>query len=444
MPKIIKIKRGLDIPLSGAPTADIENDSITERFGIVPDDFPGYKWKAAVEPGQTVKAGEKLLYAKEDDSICLVSPANGTVEEVHRGERRKIEYVSVKGKADLGKAVTPAAGDRESILETLKKSGLFAMLRQRPFDMVPFMPDVPRDIFVTAFDTAPLAARMLDFTDSKMLEKGLEILAKLTDGKVYLSVPTNSGITSRIAEVVEFEGPHPAGNVGTQIAVINPINKGEVVWTLDAITAARIGRLFNDGTLDFTAYVALSGPDVRNPHIIKTTIGADIMPLLKGQITDGEEHKRVISGNVLTGKKVTADDSFLRFPYRQITVIDEGDDADEFMGWASLNPRKYSVSGTFPTFLKGLGKGFHFDARLRGGHRAMIMNNEYDKVFPMDIYPEYLIKAIMAKDIERMEKLGIYEVASEDFALPEFVDTSKIELQKIVRDGLDYLRQETI
>ncbi len=444
MPKVIKIKKGLDIPITGRVSGKETRDTSTDLFGLVPDDFTGYKWKCGVKPGDTVKAGDPLLYAKEDEDIKLVSPADGTVADVHRGERRKIEYVSVKGTPALAVPGKPTAKSREDILEALKKSGLFAMLRQRPFDMVPFMPQTPRDIFVTAFDTAPLAAVMLDGEVRIYLEAGLEILKKLTDGHVYLSVPDGVEVKSNVADVVAFQGPHPAGNVGTQIASIDPVNKGDVVWTLDAVTAARIGRYFAKGELDFTARVALTGPEVKAPHVIATTIGAAVAPLVKGQIKDDDSHKRIISGNVLTGKKVKAEDGFLRYPYRQITVIQEGDQADEFMGWASLDPHKYSVRGTFPTFLKGLGKGFNFDARIRGGHRAMIMNNEYDRVFPMDIYPEYLIKAILAKDIDRMEKLGIYEVAPEDFALPEFVDTSKLELQKIVADGLDYLRQETI
>lgn len=444
MPKVIKIKKGLDIPLTGAVSGNETRDTSTNLFGIVPDDFPGYKWKCGVKPGDTVKAGDPLLYAKEDENIKLVSPADGTVQEVHRGERRKIEYVSVEGKPAMAVGGKPSAKSREEILGALKASGLFAMMRQRPFDMVPFISQVPRDIFVTAFDSAPLAAEMLNSDVKIYLEAGLELLKKLTDGKVYLSVPSGVEISSNAAEVISIQGPHPAGNVGTQIANINPVNKGEVVWTLDAVTAARIGRYFAKGELDFTARVALTGPEVNNPHIIVTAVGASIASLVKGQIIENNVHKRIVSGNVLTGKTVSPENGFLRFPYRQITVIEEGDQADEFMGWASLDPRKYSVRNTFPTFLKGLGKGFKFDARVRGGHRAMIMNNEYDRVFPMDIYPEYLVKAILAKDIDRMEKLGIYEVAPEDFALPEFVDTSKLELQKIVSDGLDYLRQETI
>lgn len=443
MSKIIRIKKGLDIPLEGAASDRTTVDVRSVLFGITPDDFPGYIWKAAVKAGDMVAAGDALLYAKEDERLCLTSPVAGKVAEIHRGERRKIEYVSVeKGERqesrDFGKAT-----DKNARMDALMRSGLFAMMRQRPFDIVPFVGVTPRDIFVTAFDTAPLAPEMTGGEENRWLEAGLKALAAFTSGKVYLSVRAGSGITSSVAEVHEFEGPHPAGNVGTQIAAIKPVNKGETVWTLDAVTASRIGRLMETGKVDYSARVALTGPDMKDPHVVETTVGASLATLLDGQL-DGQKTIRLISGNVLTGVRVQTANGFLRYPYRQITAIDEGNDADEFMGWASLDPKKYSVKRTFPAFLRGLSKPFNFDARVKGGHRAMILSGEYDKVFPMDIYPEYLIKAIMAKDIERMEQLGIYEVAPEDFALPEFVDTSKIELQKVVRDGLDYLRKETL
>lgn len=444
MSKVIKIKKGLNIPLEGAPSMELTKDSPIQKVAIVPEDFPGYTWKTAVKSGDKVSKGTPLLYAKEEPKLCLTSPVCGVVEEVNRGERRKIMYVSVVADGESRSEEFGKPEDPVAIKETLLKSGLFAMLRQRPFDIVPFAEIPPRDIFVTAFDTAPLAGPIISQDEIPMLEAGLAALSKLTHGKVYLSVAKGSGIESKVAETVEFEGPHPAGNVGTQIAAIAPVNKGETVWTLDAETAVRIGRLIGSGIPDYSTRVALTGAEMKNPHMVETVIGISLESLLKGELKTGESKIRVISGNVLTGVMVNAQDGYLRYPYRQITAIPEGDDADEFMGWASLNPGKYSVKKTFPTFLHGLTKPFKFDARVKGGHRAMILSGEYDKVFPMDIYPEYLIKAIMARDIERMEQLGIYEVAPEDFALPEFVDTSKIELQKLVREGLDYLRKETL
>jgi Na+-transporting NADH:ubiquinone oxidoreductase subunit A len=304
-------------------------------------------------------------------------------------------------------------------------------------------PDVvPRDIFITAFDSAPLAVDIISPTDKNYLEEGIRQLAKLTDGTVYLGARFGSGISVAGAEVVEFQGPHPVGNVGVQIANIKPVNKGEVVWALDARAVVRIGKLFVDKTLDTTAEVAITGPEIEKPQVVKTTIGVALDTLLKGKLKSSQTTQRIISGNVLTGYKATLDADFLRYPYRQVTAIQEGETTDEFMGWASLSPKKFSVKHSFPAFLRGLKKPFDFDARVKGGVRAMIVSGEYDKVFPMDIYPEYLLKAIIANDIDKMEKLGIYEVAPEDFALAEFVDTSKIELQHIVKEGLARLRKE--
>lgn len=440
MAETIRIKKGLDIPLKGQPSSDVTDDTATTLFAICPDDFPGHTWKVVVKPGDAISAGQPLLADKATELVKLVSTVSGKVQEVNRGERRHIEFVSVSKEADSSPIKLAPAKTPQQIKESILVSGLWAMMRQRPYDIVP-SPDVePRDIFVTAFDSAPLAPTLLTKSLQPWLEEGLKALSRLTGGKVYLGAKAGSGISSKAAEVYEFEGPHPAGNVGTQIAAIKPVNKGETVWTLDAATAARIGKLCATGEFDFTTEVALTGPGVKNPAMVRTTIGASIESLLKGKLA-ADSGLRIISGNVLTGKRVQKD-GFLHFPYQQITVIEEGDHADEFMGWASINPYKYSVKHSFPAFLRGLSKPFDFDARIKGGHRAMILSGEYDSVFPFDIYPEYLIKAIIAGDIDRMEKLGIYEVAPEDFALPEFVDTSKIELQKIVRDGLDNLRKE--
>lgn len=445
MAKHIRIKKGLDIKLSGEATGNPVADTSISLFGIVPDDFPGHVWKARVKPGDKVKAGSTLLSDKAGDKIALVSPVAGTVKAIERGERRKILAVTVEAaKGDEAKLQEEfeISLNQDSIRETLLKSGLWAMMRQRPFDIVPEAASVPRDIFITAFDSAPLAPQLVEEKDLPYLETAIKVLSTLTEGKVYLGVHAESNINSEIAETIHFEGPHPAGNVGVQIAAVRPVNKGETVWTLSADAAVRIGKLFTGGKVDWNVKVAVTGPEVVKPHYVETKAGASLAQLLKGSLPAETEDIRVISGNVLTGVRVEVAKDFLRWPYRQITVIKEGSHADEFMGWASMNPSKYSVKRTFPAFLRGLAKPFPFDARIKGGHRAMILSEEYDKVFPFDIYPEYLLKAIKAGDIDQMEKLGIYEVAPEDFALPEFVDTSKIELQKLVREGLDKLRAE--
>ncbi len=436
MAREINIKKGLDIPLEGK--AEGKPESIKAGLiGICPDDFPGYTWKCDVKPGDIVAKGSPLFHAKEAEAIKLVSPAAGTVEEVRRGERRKILAVTVKTGEDASFQLTAT-----NLKEKLMQSGLWAMMRQRPYDVVPDANAEPRDIFVTAFDSSPLAGNVIPNHIAEYLEPGLEALKTLTKGTVYLAVRPGQGLRTKAATVLDMIGPHPAGNASVQIAAVAPINKGETVWTIDAGSVARIGMLVKKGYCDYRAEVAITGPAAVKTKKVVTEIGASLSEILKGELKEGES-LRVISGNVLTGVKVNPATDFLRFPYRQITIIEEGDNADEFMGWASMNPKKFSIKRTFPAFLRGLEKPFNFDARIKGGHRAMILSGELDKVFPFDIYPEYLIKAMMAGDFDKMEKLGIYEVAPEDFALPEFVDTSKQELQKLTRESLERLRKDS-
>lgn len=440
--KNIKIKRGLDIPLNGRPSDEITVVS-PSLVGIVPDDFEGHRWKNCVKEGDEVNIGTPLLHDKNSGKIKLVSPIAGKVREIRRGERRKILAVVVEKSLSESSASSPEYNlslDSDNIRSTLLESGLWSQMRQRPFDIVPDADSIPRDIFITAFDTAPLAPALYDDDDVPYIEKGLEVLGIVSGRKPYIAVNRSAHEFSN-GETLLVQGPHPAGNVGVQIAAIAPVNKGETVWTLNVRSLIRIGKLYCGKGLDWSAKVAVTGPEVENPHFVDTVVGIAVSELMEPFKMREEHPLRIISGNVLTGKTVDKN-GFLRFPYYQITVIEEGNEADEFMGWASMNPKKYSIKRTFPAFLRGLSKPFDFDARIKGGRRAMILSGELDKVFPFDIYPEYLLRAIQAGDIDRMEKLGIYEVAPEDFALPEFVDTSKQELQQMVRESLDMLREE--
>ncbi len=443
MSRKLKIRKGLDIKMAGGVDDLAAVDAPqSASYAIIPDDFIGFVAKPAVKEGDKVSAGAPLLYDKRDEALKLVSPVTGTVEAIVRGERRKILRVVVKpdgGNDRLTHAVS--VKDEAEARNLLKNSGLWAMMRQRPYDIVPNPDAVPRDIFVTAIDSAPLSVSPAAYySDKATLEAAVALLSKMTRGKIYVGRRAD-GLLADIsgAEMVDVEGPHPSGNAGVLIANISPVNKGETVWTLDLATLWRIGRLLLTGSVDFTDYVALTGSEVKAPKVMRTVIGAAIASLTDGQLVPATHHQRIISGNVLTGVTVGTD-GYLRYPYRQISVIPEGDDVDEFMGWASLSPRKMSQSRTFPG--KFLGRVFRPDARLLGGRRALIMSGEYDRYMPMDIMAEYLLKAIIGRDIEKMEKLGIYEVAPEDFALGEYADTSKTEAQKIVREGLDYLRKE--
>lgn len=440
MNKTITLKRGLDLRLQGevAP-GSASKPAKTERIAIVPDDFPGFTPKIVVKPGQAVAEGESLMHDKVHTDICLVSPISGIVDEVVRGERRKVLRVTVKPDNSGRKVADKSTDDTKTIL---MRSGLWVMMRQRPYDIVPSPDHTPVNIFVTAFDSAPLAPDLAAAVAgrSREIEAGVKALSTLTSGKVYITTRDGENIdVPSQAQHITATGPHPSGNAGIQAAAIAPVNKGETIWTLDIVTLARIGALMLNGSTYWSTTVALTGSEVTSPRLVDTVIGTDILDII-GNISDSPSHKRIISGNVLTGVTVSTD-GYLRYPYRQITVIPEGDDVDEFMGWASLSSKKMSESRSFPSKIFGR-KNFAPDARLQGGRRAMIMSGVYDKVMPMDILPEYLIKAILARDIDKMEALGIYEVAPEDFALCEYVDPSKLELQKIVREGLDYLRKE--
>lgn len=441
----ITLKRGLDINLKGEASKTLSEVIKTQRYAIIPDDYPGFTPKSDVKEGDTVLSGSPVMHDKTHEDMKLVSPVAGTVESVIRGERRKIERIVISAD-NSGKALTHKPGipqSRENAAQLLLASGLWAMMRQRPYDIVPSPGKVPRDIFITAFDSAPLAPDYEFILAGKRteLEAGVKVLSLLTDGIVYIGTRPGSqfsGISG--AETAEFNGPHPAGNAGIQAANIAPVNKGDTVWTLDAITLARIGTLALTGEAPMETTVAITGSEVKKRHYLRTFIGAEIAPMINGNITESGCHRRIISGNVLTGTKVDTD-GFLRYPYRHITIIPEGDDIAEFMGWASPGINKMSVSRSFiGHFLRH--KKFAPDARILGSRRAMIMSGEYDKVLPMDIMAEYLLKAIISRDIDKMESLGIYEVAPEDMALCEYVDTSKLEIQKIVRDGLDFLRKE--
>lgn len=445
MRRTINLKKGLNMRLEGSlgDTAVAET-IMPDRIAIVPDDFPGFLPKLDVKEGDEVSLGSPLMHDKNDTAICLVTPVAGTVESIVRGPRRKIERVVIKTAPQAAVPHPAPISDRSeaAVRSALKASGLWAMMRRRPYDIIPQPSDTPRDIFVTAMDTAPLALNLEQMVSGMeaYITAGVEALGSLTKGTIYICVAKGSGIPDiKGAEIVELPMLHPAGNPGVQIANIAPVNKGDTVWTLDIVTLAKIGRLMSEGCVDYCVEVAVTGSEVQNPRVVSTLPGAPLESLLKENIkADGRNH-RIISGNVLTGTPESLD-GYLRYPYRQVTVIPEGDDADEFMGWASLSPSKMSESRSF--LGRFLGRRFNPDARLQGGRRAMIMSGIYDDYIPMDIVPEYLIKAILARDIDRMEALGIYEVAPEDFALAEYADPSKLELQRIVREGLDYMRSE--
>ncbi len=439
----IKLRKGFDLKLKGAvaPVAQPAATVQSKLCAIVPDDFYGIVPRLDKKEGDSIAAGEVLYHDKTWDAIKVTSPVSGTVKEIKRGARRKIECIVIESD---NKGTTVTHDLSQPARETLLASGLWVMMRQRPYDVVP-SPDVePRDIFVTAFDSAPQALSLMAAAKPLLqyASKGVEVLKSLTQGNVHVSFAPGEEIGLPGAVCHTIQGPHPAGNAGVQVANIAPVNKGEVVWTLDIVTLCRVGELFATGKVSYDTRVAIVGECIDTPVIVNATMGCSIADLLASRITGEKDNCRIISGNVLTGVK-TSTDGWLQAPYRQVTVIPEVARSDEFMGWASLNPNRYSIYRQFTTWLAGkLHKETSMDARLKGGERAIVCLGEYDRMLPMDIYAEFLIKAIIAFDIDKMEQLGIYEVAPEDFALAEYADTSKIELQRIVREGLDRMRAE--
>jgi len=455
MVRVIKIKKGLNINLKGKSQAIKKHTVLSQDYTLFPDDFPGFIPKVAVKQGDPVQVGTPVLFDKNRPEIKIVAPVSGEALAVNRGEKRKLLNIVIRsdgknscenfGKKDIN-TLSP-----ETIKSILAEAGIMVFIRQRPYDIVADPNDTPRDIFVPGFYSAPLAPD-LDFileNQEEDFQTGLDALAALTPGKVYLGISTatrNVCLTNaRNVETVVFEGPHPAGNAGVQANHIRPVSKGDIVWTIDPAHVLFIGRLFNKGVIDFSRWVALTGSEIKPEKRAYYSMlpGVCIEDWVKTGTESANEHLRYISGNVLTGAAIAYDGS-LHACDSQLTVIPEGDQTNEFLGWITPGFGKFSASRTFPSFFTNLfsKKEYTIDARIKGGRRSMIMSNEWDKVFPMDILPEFLIRAIITRDVEKMENLGIYEVAPEDFALCEFVDTSKMELQAIVREGLDWLNKE--
>ena len=447
MANVIKLRKGLDINLKGKAAEELVTVKEPGFYALVPDDFPGVTPKVVVKEQEYVMAGGPLFIDKNHPEVKFVSPVSGVVTSVERGARRKVMNIVVEAAAEqdyeeFGKQDV-ARMNADWVKELLLQSGMFAFIKQRPYDVIADPAVAPRAIFVSAFDSNPLAPEF-EFAlkgEEANFQTGLDALAKIAKTYLGISVKQKSAALTQAKNVTitAFDGPNPAGNVGVQINRVAPVVKGETVWTIDPQAVIFIGRLMNTGRVDMTRTVAVTGSEVLKPAYTKLRVGALLTSVFAGNVTKDKE-LRYISGNVLTGKQVSPN-GFLGAFHSQVSVIPEGNDIHEMLGWIMPRFNQFSVNHSYFSWLLGK-KEYTIDARIKGGERHMIMSGEYDKVFPMDILPEFLIKAIIAGDIDRMEALGIYEVAPEDFALCEFVDSSKLELQRIVRAGLDMLRAE--
>jgi len=448
MGKNVKIKRGLDISLEGSPSSEIHSVSAPASFAIKPKDFKGLVPKMRVKQGDKVKAGDCLFTDKKNDSVCFVSPVSGEVAEVVRGDRRAILEIRVTPDSAIDYKSFDTNGFASKSVEDIKslllEGGLWPFIIQRPFGVIADTNIAPKAIHVSGFDSSPLAADLAVTLagEEANLQAGFDILSKLTSGTVHLNLHTDrdNSIYSNIqgVEVTHFTGPHPSGLVGVQINKIDPINKGDVVWTVKPQQVAFIGRFFNTGQADFTQNIAVVGSEVSKPAYYSTRLGASLSNVIDGNLTS--ENVRVISGNVLTGTKVEKD-GYLGFFDNQVSVIPEGDHY-EMLGWLFPSYARPTMSSSLP-ISKFFKKKFKANTNPHGEPRAYVVTGQYEKVMPMDIMPQQLIKSIMAKDLELMENLGIYEVIEEDMALCEFVCTSKTNVQQVVSEGLQLMEEES-
>jgi len=448
MSSSVKLKKGLDIRIKGVAERILNEDVESNFYGVKPIDFPGLTPKLNVKTGDMVLAGSPLFHDKIHSGIIFTSAVSGKVVSIKRGDRRKLLEVIVEKVGDdfidFGKS-DPAVLSREKIKESLLISGLWPSVRQRPYHVVANPEDVPKAIFISGFDTAPLGPDynfIMDNSSASLFRSGITALKKLTDGKINLVLKDKDDSSALLkkapdVEISYFSGPHPAGNVGVHIHHLDPVNKGEIVWFVNLQDVLTIGSLFDQGIYKNERIVALTGSEVLHPQYYKIRSGASVSPLLKGNIKTG--NLRFISGNVLTGTRIEAG-GYLGYYDSQVTVIPEGDNY-EFLGWIKPGINKFSFYRIFVSSLIS-GKSYRLDTNLHGSERAFVMTGQYEKVVPMNIYPMQLLKAILSEDIDLMENLGIYEIAEEDFALCEFICPSKIEIQSIVRKGLDLMIKE--
>lgn len=449
MSEHIRLKKGLDIPLAGAAPAKIAETVAPDLVAIKPTDFKALVPKLAVKEGDAVKAGDALFVDKMCPSIRFCSPVSGVVQTVVRGDKRKLLAVVVKADKEQQSvkynAVDLTKMDRKAVVDLLLERGLWPMIKQRPYGIVANPEQTPKSIFVSAMATAPLAPDPDFVMEGQMeyLQAGIDALGRLTNGGVHFSLNAAKAAGSAMGNLKgiishTFSGPHPAGNVGVQINHISPINKGEIVWTVDLVSLAAIGRCIATGTYDMSRVVAVTGPAAENPVCVKAVQGMSLASIAKFA---KKGNVRFISGDVLTGENVGAD-GYLGYFDNQVTLLEEGD-YYEMLGWIKpFRLKKFSFSHLYWSWLAGKKKTYKLDTNTNGGPRAFVVSDVYGKVLPMDIYPVYLLKACLAKDIEKMENLGIYEVIPEDFALCEFVCPSKIEIQKILSDGIDLMLKE--
>lgn len=448
MSKDIKLKKGLNINLLGEADKVYANVPSSNLYVVKPTDFHGLTPKLVVKEGDQVMSGSTLFFDKYNEAVKFSSPVSGEVTSIVRGAKRKILEVVITAEAENKYRAFDKieSGDlsRKQIVDHMLESGVWPFIRQKPYDIIANQNDVPKSIVISSFNTEPLSADN-DFVLhglEKEFQSGIQILKKLTDGVVHLNVDSSTNPSKVFTdtagvEINKFSGPHPSGNVGVQLHHIDPINKGDVVWYLYPQDVLAISRLFSEGKYDVSRIVALTGSQVMKPRYYRIIAGSSISNMIVDNLKDGEN--RFISGSALTGKQIS-EQGAIGFYDTQVTIIPEGN-YQEFLGWLAPGLNKFSMSKAYFSWMSP-SKKYDLDTNYHGEERAYVVTGEYEKVLPMDIYPMQLIKACLIEDIEAMENLGIYEVSPEDLALCEFVCTSKMEVQSIIRKGLDLIKKE--
>lgn len=445
-----KLKKGYDIKIEGSPVKETFSYQ-SATYAINPKDINGISPipKVVVEVGDEVKAGDVIFFDKKNPSIKYTAPVSGEIVAVNRGEKRSIADIVILADKEINykqfETGSLASLTREEVVAQMLEAGLWPFLKQRPFNDIADIEETPKGIFISAFNSHPMAADLsytLQGTDVDF-QAGIDALSKLTNGAVHLSLdatttPASAFVNAKNVNHYWFEGKHPAGNVGIQIHHIDPILKGDIVWTIGAEDVVTLGKYFNKGIYDPTRTIALGGPQVKKPGYYKTRQGASISGLLENNLEN--DHVRVISGNVLTGKQIDLTNGHLDFYTNQVSVIEEGDDYEMF-GWLIPSYMRPSISKSLPAALFP-NYEHNVNTNTHGEHRAFVVTGQYESVLPMNLYPQHLLKSIIVNDLDKMEGLGIYEVVEEDLALCEFVCTSKQHVQEILREGLEYVKEQ--
>ena len=458
--RVHRIKRGIDVPISGAPEQRVDGASVPARVAVLGDDYHGLRARVHVEEGQEVRRGELLFEDRKNPGVRFVSPAAGRVAAVHRGARRALQSIVVElspgersGRPEADElsrfeawrgGEDPGEVDAEGIRALLVESGLWTALRTRPFSRIPAPDARPDAIFVAAMDTRPLAGRPEHAIEERAADfaRGLRALARCGAGATYLCVAGDSTLPATLdapVEIERFEGPHPAGLSGTHIHLLSPVGRNRTVWTIGYQDVLAIGRLFAEGVLPVERVVALGGPGVKAPRLLRTRLGVSLADLTRGELTDGE--LRVISGSVLDGKKAMGEEfGFLGRYDNQVSVIAE-DRARPFLGWLAPGGDRFSVIPVFLSRLMGR-KSFAMTTSTHGSPRAMVPIGMYERVMPLDILPTYLLRSLVVGDVEQAEKLGALELDEEDLALCTFVCPGKTEYGPILRQNLSRIEAE--